>query len=270
MFKQKKEDFNFDLSPAQILAEIDDLESFHTYMFHKETESLEKEVNLVVSSSYNFEETNDYEIDELQYKSFSKQAWESNSLSNDALLNRSIRMNNSEGDISHQIDDILSSKRMKPNSLADRRDVVNKTILRGFKRFFSSILNKTSKRNSKQTIKPIHHIKSEVIDKAKVLDLLKLKPAESSQDEFEELIYWMSFWKFTTKIKWSFKTQFASIKILDDILTNYSHHKLRNLYLNKEIMSLFEYFIKFGKENFMEEIKRNKESNQVGSGNNFE
>ena len=246
------------------MQEISDSESFHTHIFNGEIEESEKTVDLVASFGYGFEESRDTEFENMNNIDRIDKTISDNYEADEETPNTLKQLSNFEWDFNHQIDDILSLRRRKSNSLANRRDVVNKSILRGFKKFFFNLLNQESKIPIKLTKKLNSDIKSEIIHRAINLGLLNLKPIESKQEDFESLICWMGFWKNTEKVKHIFDDKFASINIMSNILENYSHHKLSKLYKNKEIMSLFGYFIKYGKDSFMKGNKQYKLSNKTG------
>ena len=162
--------------------------------------------------------------------------------------------------IEDQLITIFNSKKSKWTSLAGRRDVINKTILRGFKKFFVNLFesNSSHKNESSKQIKSLW--RSTVLSKAKCLGLITLKSDLTLNDDFENLIYWMSTPKITKKVMNLSISKNSSIILLHDIILNYSHHKLNRVFNDKNIMNLFSYFIKFGKNNFMQGIEDFKQN----------
>ena len=104
--------------------------------------------------------------------------------------NQTVQMTNSNpiSCIDDQLSCIFKSRKSKCNVLANRRDVINKSILRGFKRFFVNMLpqNKTGLSGFSKKSKNISKLC--LYEKAKELGLLNLKPKHESSLEFEDFI----------------------------------------------------------------------------------
>ena len=252
-------DFNFDLNPSQILSEIADLESVHTHIFNNESDGINQEVNFVeVPKETVLKQTFEYNIDTFEKEPNKVAESDNDSGSNEMTSFSSKPTQQIDQVYSQQLFDIFDQKRNKCNSLASRKDVINKTILRGFKKFFVILLDIKSIKPSRLLKRSKSSLKLELIRRAKELGLLKLIPKNnSSQDEFEELLGWIGFPKITTKVHNLFSDNNKAISILNDILLNYSHRKLNQVLECKQIMSLFRHFAIFGKEKFMKGIIHN-------------
>ena len=148
--------------------------------------------------------------------------------------------NDSES-LNNKLSIIFKEKNSKFNTLANRRDVINKAILRGFKKFFVDLFKSCNpqKKVSSKNLKPLS--RTNVLTAAKDFGILNLKPTQVLDDEFEDLIYWISFPKITRKVMSLTKETNSSIVILYEVLSNYTHHKLELVFENKNIMALFGY-----------------------------
>ena len=185
-------------------------------------------------------------------------------------FNLSIRsqIENEPNSIENQLDIIFNSNKSKSTNLSSRRDVINKVILRGFKKFFVKLFESNNfDRKSSSKLKS----RSKVLSKAKSLGLFNSKESQDQSRELENLVYWMSFPKVTKKVIKLFKNSYTSMSLLNDVISNYSHCKLDKILNDKIIMRLFGYFTKFGKEKFMQGIKNFKQNqnNLGGLGNNM-
>ena len=263
MFDSEPNDFNFEVNPSQILSEIENLESLHTYIFNNEPEELWKDIEfLEITKESILKETLQADLKNSDENDIMHQSAKSSEDSHEQTLASSESTKPSNVEYSQQLNDIFSSKRNKWNSLASRRDVINKTILRGFKKFFVSLLNNKPKKSSSSVKGLKYNAKANLICHARTLGLLNLMPKETKINIFEELICWLSFPKITSKVQNLFNTENHAINILNDILSNYSHRKLISVFENKEIMSLFGYFIINGKEKFMDGVVSNNSIHQ--------
>ena len=167
---------------------------------------------------------------------------------------------NSSSCIDNQLSCIFKPRKNKCNVLANRRDVINKSILRGFKRFFVNLLsqNKTGLPDFSKKSKNISKLC--LYERAKELGLLNLKPKNESSLEFEDFIWWLGFVKITKKVRMMFSSDNPAINIMEDLILNYSHHKLQLTLKNESIKVLLAYFIQFGKRQFMSNTKFNTEN----------
>ena len=167
---------------------------------------------------------------------------------------------------SNAIDDhlhlIFHSKKDKWSSLSNRRDVINKAILRGFKKFFVNLFNTPNQKIKVLSKESIRIHKSSVLDKARLLGLYDLWQNQDQRDDYDNFIYWLSFPKITQKIMSLSENKSSTISLFHDLLMSYSHQKLYKMFENKVIMNLFKYFIAFGKEMFLEGIQISKLTHQ--------
>ena len=104
--------------------------------------------------------------------------------------NQTIQMMNSNSSscIDDQLSCIFKPKKNKCNVLANRRDVINKSILRGFKKFFVNLLSQSKTGLSDFSKKSKNIFKSSLYERALELGLLNLKPKHESSLEFEDFI----------------------------------------------------------------------------------
>ena len=169
------------------------------------------------------------------------------------------------GDIDDHLDLIFNSKKKKWSSLSNRRDVINKTILRGFKKFFVELFD-TQKLKINKSFKPsIKASESYVLERAKYYGMYDYNWAQENVNDYESFIYWLSFPKITQKVMRLSTSKLSAINVFHDLLMSYSHQKLDMIFENKVIMSIFKYFITFGKDKFMQEIEVTKSAAQNSS-----
>ena len=166
-----------------------------------------------------------------------------------------------------ELDSIFQPRRNKWNVLANRRDVMNKVILRGFKRFFVKLLNPKDDKDLSPSTKFKQNGRLRIITRAYEIGLQNLIPNNSSVNSFEELISFMGYAKITKQVRKMFSSDNLAINLLEDILMSYSHHKLKQILNNNDIKALFEYFIVYGKERFVANLKSNSHQN---SDSNFD
>ena len=156
--------------------------------------------------------------------------------------------------INDQLNNIFRISKDKNKQLANRKDVINKAILRGFKKFFVNLLTQ-SKTSLPETSKKSKHVSEQSFtEQIEKLGLMNLKPNESSQEEFSEFICWMRYPKITKKVRSLFSFNNPAIILMEDVLSSYSHNKLNQFLNNKSIKVLLSYFILHGKEQFMNNI----------------
>ena len=175
--------------------------------------------------------------------------------------NGQLTHDNTPNSIDEDLDSIFRPRRNRWNILANRRDVINKSILRGFKRFFVKLLNIKDNDNLSTPSKFKQNCQKEIINRARKLGILELAPDDSSYDSFEELIIFLGYAKITKQVRKMFNADNSAIHLIEDVLTNYSHQKLNKMFKNKEIKVLFKYFIEHDKERFIEGTKLNSEIN---------
>ena len=154
------------------------------------------------------------------------------------------------------VSSIFHKSENKSVELSLRKDVANKWILRGFKKYIIKLFN--SKR-----IRPCRlNLKYEAYKNTLILEAKNLRIIDSEingvNKNFEEFVCWMAMSKNTLRTKSLFDYENESIVLMDEILTKYSHKKLESLYKNQNIASVYEYFIKNGLEEFMMKFPQNK------------
>lgn len=98
--------------------------------------------------------------------------------------------------------------------------------------------------------------KDTLIGEARTINLLPND--ESINGDLKELICWMAMSKNTAKAKSLFDTSNKSIAILEEVLTKYSHKKLEQIYEDKNISMIFEYFINNGLGDFIKRCPKSK------------
>ena len=176
--------------------------------------------------------------------------------------NQTVQMTNSNPNscIDDQLSCIFKSRKSKCIVLANRRDVINKSILRGFKRFFVNLLSQNKKGFSDSPKKSKIISKSSLYERAIEFGLLNLKPKHESSIEFEDFIWWLGFVKITKKVRMMFSSDNPAINLMEDLISNYSHRKLQLALNNESIKALLAYFIQFGKRQFMSNNKFNTEN----------
>ena len=159
----------------------------------------------------------------------------------------------------------FSLENSKWNVLANRRDVINKAILRAFKKFFVVLLRSARCKSYDSSVKSKLTAKAVLIEKAEKLGLLRLRPNSASETEFNDLVCWLSFAKVTKAVKNIFGSDNSAINAMEDILMNYSHHKLSETLKDEQIRVLMNYFISHGKQKILKQLwtspnnfKRNK------------
>ena len=169
------------------------------------------------------------------------------------------------GDIDNHLDLIFNSKKKKWSSLSNRRDVINKAILRGFKKFFVELFDTPKLKMKYSTKASIKASKSYVLKRAKYFGVYDFNWTQEYANDYESFIYWLSFPKITQKVMRLSTSKLSAINLFHDLLMNYSHQKLDIIFENKVIMSIFRYFITFGKDRFIQEIEVAKRANQNSS-----
>ncbi|CAI2386545.1 unnamed protein product [Moneuplotes crassus] len=149
------------------------------------------------------------------------------------------------------VNSILDTSHAKPCSaeLSCRKDVINKRIVRGFKRYIASLFD--SKRIRPCRLKSSGAaFKRPMIQEAMRLNIINSNN-NLSTNGYNEFVCWMAMSKNTQKTKILFDYSNQSIVLMQEILTKYSHSKLERLYQDKNIAELFLYFINNGLDEFI-------------------
>mmetsp|Transcript_17622 Transcript_17622/g.15539 ORF Transcript_17622/g.15539 Transcript_17622/m.15539 type:complete len:94 (+) Transcript_17622:746-1027(+) len=71
-------------------------------------------------------------------------------------------------------------------------------------------------------------VKEDLVSEAVQIGLLNPNNSEENTEEFKEFICWMAMAKVTTRTKKLFCYKNISIKNLSEVLTSYSHNKLKS------------------------------------------
>ena len=169
--------------------------------------------------------------------------------------------------LTEDLDLIFRPRRNRWNILANRRDVLNKAILREFKRFFVKLLNPKDGKGSSSSIKFKQNSKEEITKHASKLGLLNMNSDDSSLKSFEEFVIFLGYAKITKQVRRMFSQDNLAINLMEDILASYSHQKIKLVLQNKTIKAMFEYFVDHGKEDFIFSLKSSSEMNRSPSFN---
>ena len=174
---------------------------------------------------------------------------------------------NSSNNLTEDLDIIFQPRRNRWSILANRRDVLNKVILRGFKRFFVKLLNPKDDKGPSQSTKFKQNNGEEIAKNASKLGLLNMNPDYSSRKSFEEFVIFLGYAKITKQVRRMFSPDNLAINLMEDILASYSHQKIKLVLQNKTIKAMFEYFADHGKEDFIASLKSSSEMNRSPSFN---
>jgi hypothetical protein len=166
--------------------------------------------------------------------------------------------------IDEDLDIILEKKIRKKPDLSKRKDVIYKTLLRSFRKFICSELS-YSKNMASHTSESK---RKSIILQAIEIGLIDMLNPEMSDEDYIELICWMSFAKHTKQTEAYTRSSNSSIKLLEDVLTRYSHTKLETLFLDKNIKQVFQYYYKHG-ANRMLDLLPAKNRREYEEGINF-
>ena len=149
----------------------------------------------------------------------------------------------------------------RSNVLANRRDVINKAILRAFKKFFVALLCSNKPKVYNSSAKSKFYAKTVLIESARQLGILGLRPDNASETEFGDFVCWLGFAKVTKAVRSLFGCDNLTINPMEDILMNYSHHKLSEILKNEQVRVLMKYFIKNGKQKLINNVLLNHNNN---------
>ncbi|CAI2377808.1 unnamed protein product [Moneuplotes crassus] len=152
---------------------------------------------------------------------------------------------NSKKNYENIVDNLVTSCKQKCKV---RRDVINKRIIRYFRKYIRE-LSPEHKMLCRIT-KPISQLKSEMIDRAIHLGILN----EDSDESFKEYLCWMCTYKKTDKVNKIFDLSNPSIKLSSDLFLKYTHLKLDLALENKNIASMFMFFIRNKREEFLSQF----------------
>lgn len=144
-----------------------------------------------------------------------------------------------------------SSNSCKPK-LGIRRDVVNKRIVRYFRKYLCSL--SIEDKMICRLKKSISEVKADMISKATKLGILE----EGDSEAKKEFLCWMFMNKKTSKVRNIFQSGNASIEICTDLFLKYSHTKLNTAMKDPNVASLFLYFYKNAAEEFLSQFSGDK------------
>lgn len=171
------------------------------------------------------------------------------------------RRSNSGESLADLVNYILDKpKKRSRKELSIRRDVINKRILRGLKKYIAKQFDSVRIRPWRMKGES-NHFKFALVENAARIGLLNQNiETESSTniEEFKEFICWMAMSKNTEKTKSLFDYNNKSINLLGDVLAKYSHGKLESLYKDINISKVFEYFVINGMKEFLRSIPKSK------------
>ncbi|CAI2380882.1 unnamed protein product [Moneuplotes crassus] len=134
--------------------------------------------------------------------------------------------------------------------LKHRKDVVNKKMVRAFKKFMTECFSSRNKRPSKIKI-PFEALKQQLLDDAQELELYNPTNMEENSEDFKELVCWLAMRKMTKLTKGLFNYKNGAIRLLSDILVKYSHSKLEKVLQSRLIGKAFKFFVEHGLEEFI-------------------
>lgn len=129
-----------------------------------------------------------------------------------------------------------------------RGDVINKRIIRYFRKYIREL--SPEHKMLWRITKPISQLKSEMINRAIHLGIL----TEDSDESFKEYLCWMCTYKKTDKVNKIFDLSNPSIKLSSDLFLKYTHMKLDLALQDKNIASMFMFFIRNKKEEFLSQF----------------
>jgi len=134
----------------------------------------------------------------------------------------------SDTDYSMLVKRLMNRSDKYGTSIKHRKDVVNKKILRSFRKFISACFKVKNKKPSKIT-KPFDTLKQELVVDAQKIGLYTPVNSKENSEEFEEFICWLAMNKMTQLAKSKFDYNNEAIMLLSDILEKYSHSKLAKI-----------------------------------------
>ncbi|CAI2361285.1 unnamed protein product [Moneuplotes crassus] len=139
--------------------------------------------------------------------------------------------------------------------LSERKDVINKRIIRGFKKFIVRLFDSKRIRPCRLTTERFK-FKKEMIQEARRLEIISSD--NTPNGEFSEFVCWMAMSKNTLKAKALFDYSNESIILMNEILAKYSHRKLQRLYCDTNIGQLYCYFFENGLYKFIKKCPDDK------------
>jgi len=133
--------------------------------------------------------------------------------------------------------------------------VVNKVILRTFKRYFVGIFSKIHAEINKRRNRHRQLVEA-TIQKAKQMGLINADDQED--EEYVDLVCWMGIAKNTKKVRKLFNSSNQSINLMEHVLTKYTHLCLENLFENNNIKRIFIHFLNNGREQAIKSFPADK------------
>jgi len=166
----------------------------------------------------------------------------------------------SEIALSSHLDYIFKNKYTKSTNLSQRRDVLTKGILRAMKKFINLEFKLHTKRprtlNKSSKVKFLQKLEEAIIEKG----LITNEDIKSENTEFIEFVMWLSLGKNTSQTRTFFNANNTSINEMSEISRHYSHVKVEALYNNPHTMRVYSYFLKNGREWFMQKQKKKNQN----------
>ena len=152
--------------------------------------------------------------------------------------------------------EVLKNSHKSEKELVYRKDVINKYILRSFRKSICKLFRGKFKRPGRSS-KPFEITKGKLLKEAHQLGIINLEHDYIS-DEFQEFIWWMAISKMTHKSKLLFNQNNKAIEILSDILTHYSHAKMDLVFGNRNISWLFQFYMDNLLETSLQRLPKHK------------
>jgi len=146
-----------------------------------------------------------------------------------------------------QVEKLFKTAHTNNTELTRRRDVVSKGILRAFRKFITSIL-KVNKKTLRSIKVSDDTMKTLIIERAESVGLIDTSEQELCSPAYVNLVYWLYISKSTNKPKWFSSVMNPSIKVMQDVLNNYTHQKLEKVFDDLEVRKVFSYFLEHGRQ----------------------
>ena len=159
----------------------------------------------------------------------------------------------------------------RSSTYVNRRDVINKTIIRHFHKCLRLIFSENI--SSKKSIYKIDSIKLQINEL--LIELCFVEKDSLNNYEIIEFILWIIFQNKRMKSKKNVSEvlkkyfaavgeyRFESIQIMSDILKGYGHTKLQRLFENNILRIVFKRLLEMESENFLSQIPVQKRAKAV-------
>lgn len=147
-----------------------------------------------------------------------------------------VHRHKSESKLEQVVDEAIIYKKANKSANQTRLDVVNKWILRAFRKYLKRLVatHLVSKEHGGDSESPL----------AKIVDDIDNFCPHNNHSEMYEILGWV----YNPKKASGIHKANPTIKLLDKIYSSYSHKKLNLVFGNKSLKSLFWYFCKNGRD----------------------